>query len=165
MASDPIPAHIFARSLSSWDDLRPYGIILLTSEACGLGMRLLFDLTADGRKIVEQFLGADISSAPWNGPPAKASIMLPPEMYVPLAVFCLLTEFDHALVVEWSAAMVGRAGRSIAGYYDGSQWEAMLAHARERLELGTITHYRDYSKSGTAHDGQRNRHHFSGRTV
>ena len=45
------------KTISSWDDLKAYGIDPLTAEACGLGYRLLCDLTAEGKKILE--LNAD----------------------------------------------------------------------------------------------------------
>ena len=40
--------------VSSWDHLRPYGIDLLTGEACSLMYRLLCDLTQSGKSIVER---------------------------------------------------------------------------------------------------------------
>ena len=82
------------KTVSSWDHLRPYGIDLLTGEACSLMYRLLCDLTQSGKRIVEQCLSVQIQSENWNSgssdDPHVACIMLTREMLVPLAVFALL---------------------------------------------------------------------------
>ena len=82
------------KTVSSWDHLRPYGIIALTGEACSLMYRILCDLTQKGKTIVERCLSVQIQSDSWNcgseGDPHVASIMLSEEMIVPLAVFALL---------------------------------------------------------------------------
>lgn len=82
------------KSVSSWDHLRPFGIEPLTGEACSLMYRILCDLTARGKRIVERYLSVEIQSESWNrgtdADPHVASIMLSEEMIVPLAVFALL---------------------------------------------------------------------------
>ena len=55
------------KTVSCWDEIRPCGIDALTGEACSLGYRLLCDLTARGRAIVERCLGVKIQSENWNG--------------------------------------------------------------------------------------------------
>ena len=91
------------KTVSCWDHLRPYGIDALTGEACSLGYRLLCDLTARGRAIVERCLGVKIQSENWNGGPKDdphvASIMITPDMIVPLAVFALLESGCHEVWV------------------------------------------------------------------
>ena len=54
------------KTISSWHDLEPFGVIFLTAESCALSYRYLCDLTAKGRKILIRTLGVpDISlSAP-----------------------------------------------------------------------------------------------------
>jgi len=82
------------KTIARWSDLESYGINPLTAEACSLAMRILCDLTAGGRAIVERCLGAEIRSNNWNSgsedDPNVASVMLVPEMLQPLAVFALL---------------------------------------------------------------------------
>lgn len=82
------------KTVASWDDLRGYGIDLLTGEACSLMYRLLCDLTQNGKRIVERCLSVQIASENWNSgskdDPHVASIMLTREMLLPLAVFALL---------------------------------------------------------------------------
>ena len=55
------------KTVSCWDEIRPWGIDALTGEACSLGYRLLCDLTARGRATVERCLGVKIQSENWNG--------------------------------------------------------------------------------------------------
>lgn len=76
------------KTVSNWDALRDYGIIALTGEACSLGYRILCDLTAQGRNIVQRCLSVTIQSENWNhgsdDDPHVASIMLTHDMLVPL---------------------------------------------------------------------------------
>ena len=39
------------RYVTTWEHPRPYGIIVLTAEACGLSYRLLCDVAAAGKKL------------------------------------------------------------------------------------------------------------------
>jgi hypothetical protein len=84
------------KTVAKWDDLTEFGIEPLTGEACGLGYRILCDVTEKGRLIVEKCLGAAslVTHLQWNSgtkeQPHIGSLMLAPEMLVPLAVFALL---------------------------------------------------------------------------
>ena len=82
------------KTIADWDALREYGIDALTGEACSLGYRILCDLTASGKRIVQRCLSVQIESENWNhgsdADPHVAAIMLTHEMLVPLAVFALL---------------------------------------------------------------------------
>jgi len=81
--------------ITCWNDLGAYGIEALTGESCGLGYRLLCDVTADGLRILERCWGVRITpAAAWNRGSAEhphvGSVMLSPEMLVPVGVFALL---------------------------------------------------------------------------
>ncbi len=82
------------KAVTSWTALEPFGIVVLTGEACALGYRILCDLTEKGKRTVERCLSVEISSESWNSGSNEdrhvASIMLTQEMLVPLAVFALL---------------------------------------------------------------------------
>lgn len=83
------------KTISNWQDLEAYGIDALTGESCGLGYRLLCDVTAKGKAIIEKLLGCRLSLAEnWNSgrkdDPHIGSIMLPLEMLGPIGVFSLL---------------------------------------------------------------------------
>lgn len=84
------------RLIHCWNDLQSYGIIVLTGEACGLMYRLLCDVTEPGHQILGKCLGIpDLRLAePWNrgsaDDPHVGSILLTPQMRVPIAIFALL---------------------------------------------------------------------------
>jgi len=82
------------KTISSMAGLSEYGIDPLTGEACSLMYRVLCDLTAAGKQIVERALGVEIKSENWNSgadnDPHLASVMVAPEMVMPLPVFALL---------------------------------------------------------------------------
>jgi hypothetical protein len=81
--------------LHDWHDLRPFGIDVLTGEACRVGTRILCDLTPEGRRIVADLLGVpdhpDGFGVSWNGGKADSSILLPRDLWHDLAVWCLLS--------------------------------------------------------------------------
>jgi hypothetical protein len=79
----------------NFQDLRRYGIDCLTGEACGLGYRLLCDVTAKGKAILEKVLDCELTLAGnWNygsdEDPHVGSIMLSYEMLNPIAAFAML---------------------------------------------------------------------------
>ena len=84
------------KTISRWDHLTEFGIIPLTGESCGLGYRILCDVTAKGKAILEKSLAVDGLKLPpnWNqgsaAEPPVGSIMLAPELLVSIAVFALL---------------------------------------------------------------------------
>src|SRR5262249_29351447 len=84
------------KSVHCWNDLEPFGILLLTGEACGLGYRLLCDVTSSGKRVLERCFGTPNLNLPesWNRGSAEnphvGCIMLAHEMLRALAVFALL---------------------------------------------------------------------------
>ena len=84
------------KSISSWNDLQQFGIIALTGESCGLGYRLLCDVTQRGSRIIARMLGLNELPLPenWNhgddNDPHVGSIMLAPPMLVSVGIFALL---------------------------------------------------------------------------
>lgn len=97
------------KTVCRWSELEQFGIIVLTGEACSLMYRLLCDLTAQGKRIVERCLSVEIASENWNSGSANhphvASIMLTHEMLQPLAVFALLEAGCREVWVTESAAI------------------------------------------------------------
>lgn len=142
------------KTLSNWQHLEPFGIDCLTAEACGVGYRLLCDLSAKGRKTLLRALGIpDISlCAPWNrgrdNDPSIGSIMLGPVMFEFLAAFALLE--DGAKEV-WTFK-----NGTVTGIYaddDPDQLTAMQEFTKNEV-------CRKLRASGS----DRHRHQFSGRT-
>lgn len=82
------------KHIRNWNDLEPYGIDALTGESCAYGYRLLCDVTKAGAELIRDCFGMpDVPqlASPWNSR-GIASIMLPHEMFQPLAVFALINE-------------------------------------------------------------------------
>lgn len=143
------------KTITCWNDLRPYGIDLLTGEACGLSYRFLCDVTERGRKILERWLSVPelhLSEA-WNrgdvSDPHVGSILLTPEVLAGISVFALL---ECGCTECW----VCRNG-SVFGVEVGDPSEQVAASRRMRAE--TIA--RVFGSRGTA--GDRNVHVMSGR--
>lgn len=92
------------KTISCWDDLRPFGLVPLTGEACGLGYRLLCDVTTSGKHILEKCFGLQTLGLTenWNrgssDHPHIGSILLPYDCLVPVAVFALL---EHGCTEVW----------------------------------------------------------------
>lgn len=83
------------KRIQNWNDLRPYGLHLLSGESCGLTYRRLCDVTEQGKRVLEKCLSCELRlSERWDrGAPEEphvGSIMLAPQMLAPLGVFALL---------------------------------------------------------------------------
>ncbi len=80
------------KTISNWDDLREYGINVLTGEACTLGVRALCDVTEQGAAIMREFYGLPYDSqlnVNWNSG-AVGSVFIPWSMFPDLAAFILI---------------------------------------------------------------------------
>lgn len=80
------------KTIRNWNDLRQFGILPLTGEACALSIRILCDLTPAGQQFIHRFF-----ALPYNTPMSRAwnsegtgSVMLPYSILPDLAAFCLL---------------------------------------------------------------------------
>ena len=143
------------KAIRCWNDLRDYGIDLLTGEACGLSYRLLCDVTARGKRTLEKALSIpNLGLAEnWNcgsdDEEHVGSIMLPPDALSFLAVFALLESGCSEVLVTKSSGVVGIEPDD----------------APDRVQAVRCFHANDLSRrfcyAGTA--GDRNRHVMSGR--
>lgn len=93
------------KTINCLRDLSHYGIDPLTGEACGLGMRILCDLTVPGRDTVCKALGIKPEGLEdaWNSR-AVASIMLGHDCFREIATFALLDQGGCHIVVAKRAA-------------------------------------------------------------
>ncbi|MEX0703637.1 MAG: hypothetical protein WD069_16190 [Planctomycetales bacterium] len=83
------------QAIRCWRDLEPFGVDLLTAESCGYMFRYLCDLTERGQRIIEALFDCKLECHEnWNsgGGKSVASIMLTPDMFASLAVFCLIDD-------------------------------------------------------------------------
>ena len=139
------------KTIRGFQDLAEFGVEPLTGEACGLMYRVLFDVTAQGQKIIEKCLGVRLLPAePWNRgaqeDPHVGSLMLAPERLVPVGIFALL---------ESGCTEVWRQGDSLWGV------EPSDPEQQKETFLRTHADVRRYAYRGTA--GDRNVHLMSGR--
>lgn len=142
------------KSITSWRELEPFGIDLLTGEACGLSYRYLCDVTAPGKVVIDKCLGCRVTLAQsWNrgtvDQPHVGSIMLAPELLVPLSIFALLESGCTEVYVIRDRGVIG-----IEPSDDAETAARTKLHYGDRLG-------RRYGYFGTA--GERNVHTMSGR--
>jgi len=143
------------KAIRCWDDLERYGIVPLTGEACGLMYRILCDVTARGKRLVEKALSvAEVRLAEsWNrgtdGDPHIGSIMLGPELLPFLGVFALLEDGCREVWITKGNGVVGVEQNDPLDQID----------AFRRYHAGDLL--RRFAYAGTA--GDRNVHVMSGR--
>jgi hypothetical protein len=147
------------QTIESWRDLERFGFIMLTSEACGTGQRFLIDLTQDGLDNLNTFLSCQIVPGNnWNSNDGQiASVMLPYDFWRQLGIFLLLGEgYDRVVDVRFRGE--GYSSNHIRGMSE-EEWE----ESKPRHDHLFPNSYRVYWKSGTAKQGLRNTHRFTGR--
>jgi hypothetical protein len=143
------------KSIRCWDDLSRFCVIPLTCEACGLMYRILCDVTAKGKRLVEKALGvAEIRlHENWNhGTDSDlhvGSIMLGPELLPFLGVFALLEDGCREVWMTRGNGVIGIEGSD----------SAEKVEAFQRFHANDLT--RRFAYPGTA--GDRNQHVMSGR--
>jgi len=143
------------KTINCWDDLSRYGIVPLTGEACGLMYRILCDVTAHGKSVLEKALGvAELRlSENWNGGsddnPHVGSLMLAREVLPFVGVFALLESGCPEVWLTKAGGLIG----------------IERADPPEEVERFKRFHADDLARrfaySGTA--GDRNQHMMSGR--
>ena len=142
--------------------LRDYGVKRVTGEACGVGLRMLYDLTPEAAKIMEEMLGGvKIQAAGWSG--EEFSIMLPGMWTDEVLLYFLLTEYEVVVVKSYKSKQDGSClGQvvqdNILCYNTLDGWNADKETLNRR-----VWDYRAYWRTGTASDGMRNRHEWTGR--
>lgn len=137
----------------TWQDLRQFGIVPLTGEACNMGKRLLCDVTEQGRLALCEIFGLPRNTRfqeSWNSgdaaDPHVGSIFLAYGMLEPIAAICLL-----------------RAGYRFAVCTDRDGVYGVSSHEEvEGLRRGGF-HDTYCRVDGQPHEGLSNTHAFSGR--
>ena len=174
------PKNVGGKRLDSDRDLEQYGIYRLTGEACGIGLRMLCDLSPKGVALMEEMLSIKFTDEnnSWNhqGKDGWKSIMIPWSLMTDIMVYALSKEYQYVARVEW------RVPWANAYYVEGFQDKESYLQFKESankvyvtddrtakevlddVEPRTKTHWKVYITSGTASGGTRNQHYFSGRT-
>jgi len=147
-------------------DLEQFGFRCLTGEACGLTMRLLYDVNLLGKRILEYSLG-DIEVSlrePWNGGEFNAgSVMLTYDMARTCAIFGMLgrhIQGEKPCLEVWELYDDGRLTGQLYGLE--TQEEIDLA-TQYNIGCGKDASWRKWRLAGTA--GDRNVHVMSGRVA
>ena len=138
--------------------LKEHGFCMLTGEACGYSMRILFDIDDNAKRILSGYFGSavEFNNGAWNGRDgAKNSVMLPRDMIESLAIYILLSECEYTHVIVCSTESAKDAGihpfvRAYHNYDDYSE---------------DISQLRKFGYDWRLYSGEtaRNRHAFSGR--
>lgn len=164
------------REIQCFRDLEQFGIDALTGEACGYAMRLLCDVTAEGKRLIELYLGGTIvvrEGTNWNGgseaDPHVGSVLLPREGFVgPFGAFCLLqTRSPGSMVVS----LKGRHGDYPAEYTTDDidrlrdLWEGADQSFEELFERWSLIKIVRYYARPAAEGTDRNCHAMTGRVA
>ena len=148
------------KTLHSLADLSTYGVGILTGEACHYGLRILCDLTENGRDLVAAFMGApemDCFEENWNtsiaGVRAVSSVMLTRHTLADLCVFAMFFVEKADVVLVRGDSVMGL--QCTHEYYD-----RYMAIVNEPNSGYTV-----YRKAAQAHRDGRNLHTMTGRTL
>jgi hypothetical protein len=87
------------KRIDSLQQLRPYGVDVLTGESDSHSYRVLCDLSERGKRIIERVLDTQLTlHDPWNSgtkdEPSVGSILIPYEFVPCIAAFALLSDRD-----------------------------------------------------------------------
>ena len=101
------------KTIDCWAGMQPYGIVPLTSEPDGLKYRIVCDVTAKGKQLIEKALGVTEVQLEtnWdygtNDEPHVGCLMLSPEILSILGVYALLDDGCHEVWMTKSHGLVG----------------------------------------------------------
>lgn len=164
------------------NSLKQFGFNYLTGEACGIGMRILFDLNERAIDIWESFTRTTVTSHAWND--GKASIMLPHSIGQDLWIFAhILKGTKYVFFGHW----VGKNDLVEESFTDSngnkvsykvptpafnarmmafaSDDEERMSRIKEHIADETFYVKRWYKKSDAPGTGVDNQHAMSGRIV
>lgn len=142
------------KMLDNWRSLEEFGFDVLTGESCGYMLRLLTDVTARGKRILEKCLDCELKLHDnWNsgrkGDPHIGSIMLSPHMFPPIAAFSLLDAGYREAWILKSGTVIGIAQDEDPDHI--KTWRSIYENQMDRILRNVSV--------------PRNEHMMSGRTV
>lgn len=150
-----------------FDYLKNQGVGYLTSESCGIGIRVLCDYSERGKLLLQAFFGIDMHSFNWNPTvgvdEAVGSIMLPRDTFRPLAIFAMFMNGTEVVID------VNIREKSYSINYLHQIWDVDLQSEEYQDHLNRVRQitngkYNIWTNSATGKYG-RNVHVFSGRTT
>lgn len=177
------------------ESLRQFGIRYLTGEACGIGMRGLFDLTKNGVEILTDFFGAVAFRENWNSGdkdnPHVASALIPYSCLEDLYIFAAIRwgrkyvfRGDYCMGNDWTESVYENYPTQIEGgkilhpptrlRHPVKEWkprvwafddDELYTRLTSHEERGSFYIARTYKKSNHPGTGLNNQHAFSGRVA
>ena len=145
-------------------DLREWGFDCLTGEACGLGIRLLYDVNDLGRTILSRTMGMEqhqlILNPSWNGGAFnKGSVLLTYDQALTCALFGMLLH-DKCIQVMQPYVEFGHLQPQLYGLENKDE-VGLFSDTLVGYPVGTT--FKTYKLSGMPGTGDRNKHMFTGR--
>ena len=143
--------------------MEKYGLNCLTGEACAFGLRLLFDVSDEGKRLLADFFGVhEVTFAGnWNptvnGKPATGSILLPRELWLPLCLFIMFQ------IEQCDIVLINKKGTNSVFGYNESDGDVDLNDGYLNEEYDIRRNYA--SKDPSISRGGRNVHQFTKRTM
>lgn len=167
------------QTFRNYDQLEQFGIRTLTGEACGLAMRVLCDVTEEGRQLLRAFFRMEVNADKWNG--GVGSVMLPRSVMEDIWIFAnvragkpMVFAGGHVHHDEWETRSYETCeGETVTYKTPKTGWrsEAFVCESEKDIEhvnnmVASEFFYisRTYSKSNQPGNGLDNRHAMSGRT-
>ena len=141
--------------IQNWRDFEPYGIISLTGEADPYSMRLLCDITEQGKALLEEFFGGGVTLGlppNWNSK-GVGSILLSYGLFQELAMFIMFHKCQHYYAVLYPDG-------GVHGYGVNEMNEEKLDKMKEYIPGLNVR--RNYNVEPGKN---RNEHQFTGRTI
>lgn len=132
-------------------DLEEFGINFLTGEACPYALRLLCDVSAEGKDLIERFLGVkDINLYPNNNsatdkmPSASTgSIMLPRDIFWDLAAFALFVRGYRWVIVFYTGGNVTSVRGVTQDEYDAGWLDKVRERQRGAFDVRVLYNIND----------------------
>jgi len=146
------------------DYLKEAGIRQLTSEACAVSMRMLCDVTQEGKELLENYFSANLTlNDSMNGRGAVGSILLDHEMFTRLFLYKLLLE--HPIVTKVTLSDDYYENDAYICFDSFPERDGFAKEHRFMFEGPNRTYYRPGASQ--PHDSSilRNVHAFTGRVV
>lgn len=148
------------RPVAAFRDMAQFGITGLTGESCAYSLRMLCDVSEEGKALLADFFGMPeiILARNWNSfvgsQPAIGSIMLPHDIVKKLAQFAFFRQGALAVVVT---------EREVTGVFEKELLTAYVKFTQEHPSSGH-TLLRNHAVSSSApRQGSRNVHAMTGR--
>lgn len=166
-----------SNTFDSARNLEQFGVKCLTGEACGLGMRVLCDVTEEGMDLLREFTRMEVTCDSWNEKRGikSGSVMLPRSIFQDLWIFAQVRAgCKHVFLGDWCHEWttteykeIGESHKHPVHTWTPRAW-ACDDEDMERIERHVGTSFyieRRFTRSSHPGTGLDNCHAMSGRTV